>query len=468
MTSLLRRLNMSKQLINKIIVGFFWMPLMLLSIAASAAQQGVPSLAPMLEDVTPAVVSIRVTKQIAGGSRQFPFSNEQIPEELRRFFPEGSPQFQRERPQRRASGAGSGVVIDADQGYVVTNHHVIDSASEVTIILQDGRNFAAQLLGSDPSTDLALLKIEAENLVGLPFADIDSVKVGDYAVAIGNPFGIGQTVTSGIVSALGRAGLNRDNYEDFIQTDAAINVGNSGGALIDLEGNLIGINTAIISGNGGSNGIGFAVPVDMVAAVVEHLERDGEVRRGMLGVMISDINTDIATALDLQVSEGALITDVMPGSAAEQAGIQVSDIVIELNGEVIRNMRQLRNSVGLRRLNDEVDLTIQRGDERLSLTARIGSSEGGLVAGSSANTNPAEFRGASLRASADGRGVEVAAVQADSAAWNGGLRAGDTVISVNRQSVSSLQQFNNVVSNHSGVVALTILREGREMILLLS
>lgn len=459
---------MSKRLINMIFLRTIWVPLLVFSLPAGAAKLGLPSLAPMLEDVTPAVVSIRVSRQIPTGSRGFSFGGEEIPDELRRFFNDRAPQFQREAPERFSTGAGSGVVINAERGFVVTNHHVIDSAAELTVTLQDGRNFEAELLGSDPNTDLALLKINAENLLDLPFADIDSVKVGDYTVAIGNPFGIGQTVTSGIVSALGRAGLNRNNYEDFIQTDAAINMGNSGGALVDLEGNLIGINTAIISGSGGSNGIGFAVPVDMVAAIVDHLERDGEVRRGMLGVMISDINPDIVKALDLQVNEGALITDVMPGMAAEAAGIQVSDVVVELDGEPVRNMRQLRNGIGLQRLNEEVDLLIQRGDERLSLTATIGSNQSSLVRDNSIRSNPGVFRGAALRSSAAGDGVQVGEVQAGSAAWNGGLREGDTITAVNRQKVTSLNQFNSAVGDSSSMLALTVMREGREMILLLS
>jgi serine protease DegQ len=277
------------------------------ALSEEASNGGVPSLAPMLENVTPAVVIVSTSQQ-AEAPEQLRYFNE---EELRRFFnspdgqvPPGLPGGNGRGgngpggsgpggngPGGEVRGTGSGVIVDAAKGYIVTNHHVIDNADEITVALQDGREYQAKLIGSDASTDVALLQIEADGLQALSFANIDNLRVGDYVVAIGNPFGIGQTVTSGIVSALGRGGLNNENYEDFIQTDAAINVGNSGGALVDLEGRLIGINTAIISGSGSSAGIAFAVPVDMIAAVMEHLERDGEVRRGQLGVQIQDLTS---------------------------------------------------------------------------------------------------------------------------------------------------------------------------------
>lgn len=438
-----------------------------LAISEAAKQQGLPTLAPMLEKVQPAVVSIRVAKSMPTSQRFF-FDGEQVPEQLRRYFenlPEGS-----RAPQ--ATGAGSGVIIDADAGLVVTNHHVVDGANTITVQLNDGRSVDAELLGSDANTDVALLRIAADDLADIPFAQIDSVDVGDYVVAIGNPFGIGQTVTSGIVSALGRTGLNRNNYEDFIQTDAAINMGNSGGALVDLEGNLIGINTAIISGNGGSNGIGFAVPVDMVSAVIEHLERDGEVRRGLLGVTITDVTPEVAAALDVDMVEGALVTSVMADSAAEEAGIEVSDVIVQINDEAIRSGRELRNAVGLMRRGEEASLRLYRNGEAMELAAIIGGPSGGTVTGS--DGRPAlssSFRGAQLRslqsdeASFVDEGVLVVEVEGRSPAAAAGLQAGDVITAVNRRSVADLGEFNAAVEGSERLAAVTVLREGRSLLL---
>ena len=343
------------------------------AISTAALGQGIPSLAPMLEHVTPAVVSIRVSKAMpASGSGG---------EQLGRAY---------------ATGAGSGVIVDAARGLIITNHHVVASASRITVRLLDERTLEATLLGSDPGTDVALLQVEAKDLVEIAFADVSTVAVGDYVVAIGNPFGIGQTVTSGIVSALGRAGINSDNYEDFIQTDAAINLGNSGGALVDMEGNLIGINTAIISGSGGSNGIGFAVPTDMVASVMDHLKRDGEVRRGLLGVAIADATPEIVAALEVDVDHGAVVTSVMPDSAAEKAGVQLSDVIVEIDGKQVRGSRELRNMVGLMRQDQLVELVLYRNGIRESVQARIGGSTGQAILGNSAVSISNEFRGAKL------------------------------------------------------------------------
>lgn len=365
------------------------------AISTAALQQGIPSLAPMLEQVTPAVVSISVSKAMPTAGRYF-FNGKELPEEARRFFGE-VPDRTNEVPQRSyATGAGSGVIVDAAEGLIITNHHVVADASQITVWLNDDRSLRAKLLGSDPGTDVALLQVEAENLVEIDFADVSTVAVGDYVVAIGNPFGIGQTVTSGIVSALGRAGINNNNYEDFIQTDAAINQGNSGGALVDMEGSLIGINTAIISGSGGSNGIGFAVPTDMVATVMEHLRRDGEVRRGLLGVTIADATPDIVAALDVQVDYGAVVTSVIPDSAADKAGVLVSDVIVEIDGEEVHGSRQLRNRVGLMLQEQEVELALYRNGKRETLLARIGGSSGQALVAVSPDAVNKEFRGAML------------------------------------------------------------------------
>lgn len=421
--------------------------------------QPIPSLAPMLEVVTPAVVNIAVTR------------TQRMPEQFRFFGPQlrgpdGQP------PTRRSRGAGSGVVVDSESGYIVTNHHVVNGADSITVGLQDGRVLEAELIGSDELTDLALLQIEATDLVALPFANAEQLRVGDYVVAIGNPFGIGQTVTSGIISALGRSGINNDNYEDFIQTDAAINVGNSGGALVDLRGQLVGVNTAIISGTGTSSGVGFAVPVDMVEAVMGHLLRDGTVQRGQLGVMISDHNPVMEEALGLGATQGALVTQVMPGSAAETAGIQVSDLVVAVDGRPITSGRELRNVVGLSGVDKELTLDLLRDGEPVTVTATIlGQSSSADTArrdsgSQSRRADDRAFFGAQLQESSNG--VEVAGVNQQSRAWAAGLRPGDVIVEVNRQAVSNLAEFNQQVSAADRLMALTIQRDGQSLLLILS
>ena len=423
------------------------------AISTAALGQGIPSLAPMLEQVTPAVVSIRVSKAMpASGSGG---------EQLGRAY---------------ATGAGSGVIVDAAQGLIITNHHVVAGASRITVRLLDERTLEATLLGSDPGTDVALLQVEAKDLVEIAFADVSTVAVGDYVVAIGNPFGIGQTVTSGIVSALGRAGINSDNYEDFIQTDAAINLGNSGGALVDMEGNLIGINTAIISGSGGSNGIGFAVPTDMVASVMDHLKRDGEVRRGLLGVAIADATPEIVAALGVDVDHGAVVTSVMPDSAAEKAGVQLSDVIVEIDGKQVRGSRELRNMVGLMRQDQLVELVLYRNGIRESVQARIGGSTGQAIPGNSAVSISNEFRGAKLESfkgnNYTNQGIEVISLSQFGAAWAAGLREGDVIVEVNRRSIADMEAFNSATSvsaadSRGGISALTVIREGRKILMFL-
>ncbi len=447
------------------------------AISTAALQQGIPSLAPMLERVTPAVVSIRVSKAMPATGGRFFFNGEELPEGARRFFEELPGANGRPMQQPYATGAGSGVIVDAAKGLIITNHHVVADASEITVRLSDDRTLEAKLIGSDASTDVALLRVEADDLVEIAFADVSTVAVGDYVVAIGNPFGIGQTVTSGIVSALGRAGINNDNYEDFIQTDAAINLGNSGGALVDMEGNLIGINTAIISGSGGSNGIGFAVPTDMVASVMEHLERDGQVRRGLLGVTIADATPDIVAALDVEVNHGAVVTSIVPDSAAQRAGVQLSDVIVEIDGRKVEGSRQLRNMVGLMRQDQEVELVLYRGGSRETLKARIGGSSGEALADESAPSLRNEYRGATLETLKDEnsyakQGVKVSSLSQGGAAWAAGLREGDVITEVNRSPVANLEEFNSATAPETAggrgrITALTIVREGRQMLLFL-
>ena len=319
------------------------------------------TIAPMLEQVTPAVVNISVLSQAPQAENPLlrdPF--------FRRFFnlPDQMPQG---RPQ---VSAGSGVIIDAANGYVVTNSHVVENAQEIAVTLKDRRRLRAKLIGRDAATDIALLQIKAESLTALPLGDSDRAKVGDFVVAIGNPFGLGQTVTSGIVSALGRSGLKIEGYEDFIQTDASINPGNSGGALVNFQGELIGINTAIIGPAGGSVGIGFAVPVSIVRSVMEQLREYGEVRRGRLGVAIQDLTPDLAESMNLMGDEGALIAKIERGSPADSGGLRSGDVVVAVDGRPVRSATDFRNRIGLLRVGTPVQLTVVRNGGQKSLTVR--------------------------------------------------------------------------------------------------
>lgn len=425
------------------------------------ADNAMPSLAPMLETVTPAVVNISVTR------------TRQLPDQLR-FF--GGPQLRApsdQPPTRQSRGAGSGVVVDGDEGFIVTNHHVVDGADTISVGLQDGRIFEATLIGSDQRTDIALLQIDAERLTDVPLADAEALRVGDYVVAIGNPFGLGQTVTSGIISALGRAGLNDENYEDFIQTDAAINVGNSGGALVDLNGRLVGINTAIISGTGTNTGVGFAVPVNMVEIVMERLQRYGEFQRGQLGVLISDYSPVLEESLNLGAERGALVTQVFPDTAADRAGLRASDLVVAIDGKPIRSSRDLRNAIGLANLDQDLRLDILREGDPMTLTARLesmGQQQAG-AGGASARERRADenrFFGAQLQDLPAGQsGVSIAALAPQSRAAAAGLRPGDVIRALNRQTVESLSDLNALLSEEPRVLALTVEREGQTLMVIM-
>ena len=411
-----------------------------------------PTLAPLLESVTPAVVNISVSGRVRVQSNPMledPF--------FRRFF--NIPDQPRSIPRQ---SVGSGVIVDADEGYVLTNHHVIKGADEIIVTLQDRRRFEARLVGSDEGTDIALLQIDADDLSDLPLGDSDTVRVGDFVLAIGNPFGLGQTVTSGIVSALGRSGINVDGYEDFIQTDASINPGNSGGALVDIDGNLIGVNTAIIAPSGGNVGIGFAVPVGMASAVMEQLLEYGEVRRGRLGVVIQDVTPELAEALDLALPQGAVITQVEPGSDAEEAGLLAGDVVVAIDGRPILNSAEMRNRVGLTPIGEDIEITYYRDGRRR--TAEIEISKGGQLSIAGGDTF-ARLQGAEFRNMdsthprfSDARGPVVARVEQGSPAWRNGIREGDIVLGVNRVRVRTVDQLAEALDGSGSTIALNVLR----------
>ncbi len=435
------------------IVGILLSYCVYAALPSAVEGQALPSLAPMLKKVTPAVVNISTSRLVR--ERDNPLLSDPL---LRYFF--NLPRSQPEQQQNNS--LGSGVVIDSEQGYVVTNHHVIDKADTITVTLRDGRNLEARLIGSDPDTDVALLQVNADNLTALPQADSEKLLVGDFVVAIGNPFGLGQTVTSGIVSALGRSGLGIEGYEDFIQTDASINPGNSGGALVNLRGELVGINTAILApgGSGGNVGIGFAIPMNMVQSIVDHLRDYGEVRRGMLGVSAQDISPDLAAAFGLAKGQGAVVVEMDKEATAAKAGVLIGDVIIAVNGQQVRNASDVRNRVGLLRVGDEATLEIIRDGKPLSIKAVIAD----LPGVNGANVSP-YFDGARLREieidtrRGKQRHVMVQSVRDGSIAEQNALQINDVILTVNRISVDNLNDLKQVMNSSMGRMYLRLYRD---------
>jgi len=421
------------------------------AVPARVGEQPVPSLAPIVEAVSPAVVNIRVRQTVSSGS---PFADDAF----RRFF--GIPD--QGGRSRQVSSAGSGVIVDADNGYILTNHHVVENADEIQISLFDGELLDAEIIGSDAATDIAVLQVEGDNLIDMPIGDSDNLRVGDFVIAIGNPFGLGHTVTSGIVSALGRTGIG-NGYEDFIQTDASINPGNSGGALVNMNGELVGINSAIISRTGGNVGIGFAVPTEIAGSIMSQILDFGEVRRGLLGVSIQAIDRAAAEALDASVDSGALITEVVPESAAEKAGLQVEDIIVEVDDKKIKNARELSNAIGLMSAGDEVSIAYIRDGERRVARAELGQRV--AATGSGADIHPG-LAGAQFASNTTTQlnGVETTSVEPGSPAAQRGLRAGDVIVAVNRQPVRSIADLIATASENP-ILFLSIIRGDRPLML---
>jgi serine protease Do/serine protease DegQ len=421
---------------------------------SSVNGQTMPSLAPMLEKSTPAVVSIAVK-----GTHEV---KQNVPN-IFRFFsnPNQNPNQAQERPFR---GLGSGVIIDAKEGYIVTNNHVIDNADEITITLKDGRQIEAKKIGSDADSDIALLQIDAENLTAIKIADSDQLRVGDFAVAIGSPFGLGQTVTSGIVSALGRSGLDIENYEDFIQTDAAINSGNSGGALVNLRGELIGINTAILGPNGGNIGIGFAIPSNMMNNLAKQIIEFGEVHRGVLGVSGRSVNSEIAKAMDIETNQGGFIEQVFPDSAAAEAGIKPGDVIIEVNGKKVKTFNELRGKIGSIGAGKEVDLTIIRNGDEEEFTVKLKQSQASKVAAGSIHRM---FEGGKLENIANNKGVKVTEVAEGSPAQMVGFQSDDIITAINRTRINNTADLREYLKDKKGVFIVNIIRDNDSQYLMI-
>lgn len=418
----------------------------------SVAGQPVVSLAPLVKKAAPAVVNIRVSQTIESRS---PYSDDMF----RRFF--GLPDMP--GGSREVASAGSGVIVDAKNGYILTNHHVVEGADTIQVFLHDDTTLEATIIGSDAATDIAVIKVDPKNLIDIPIGDSNAVEVGDFVIAIGNPFGLGHTVTSGIVSALGRTGISRSGYEDFIQTDASINPGNSGGALVNMKGELVGINSAIISRSGGNVGIGFAVPSEIARSIMHQILDFGEVRRGMLGVTIQTIDKESAKALGTEVDSGALVSAIEPGSAAEEAGLKVDDIIVSVNNKKIDDSRELANAIGLKGSGDTIDIEYYRDGQKRHSKATLGQQTTVQNDGNEIHPGLAGARFASSSASATG-GVEVTEVEPGSPAAQRGLRAGDIIIQVNRRPVQTLQQLTDIAEDNS-ILFLLVQRGDRALML---
>ncbi len=411
-----------------------------------------PSLAPMLEETTPAVVNIATRGSVPRNDS--PLYDDPF---FRRFF--NLP----ERPGgRQTQSLGSGVIVDAAAGLVVTNHHVIDEAREILVTLTDGREFEAELVGQDPEADVAVIRIAADDLVALSWADSDQLRVGDFVVAIGNPFGLGQTVTSGIVSALGRSGLGIEEIEDFIQTDASINPGNSGGALVNLRGELIGINTAIVGPGGGNVGIGFAIPANMARSLMSQLVNDGEVRRGKLGISIQELDDDLKNVFG--IDRGVVISGIEAGSSAEVAGLQRGDVLVSIADRKINRVSEVRNAIGLLGVGQTVFVKFYRDRKLYESSITVGEPEESAIDGFEMGSH---LRGAVFANAVSPRGrpyVRIEEVQASTAMGDFGFLVGDIILTANSVDVKNVQELKAAVATVSGETQFKVQRGRRAQV----
>ncbi|WP_380181924.1 serine endoprotease DegP [Kalamiella sp. sgz302252] len=446
---------------------------------ASSSSQQLPSLAPMLEKVMPSVVSINVegsttvrTPRLPQQFQQFfggnsPFCQDGSPFQSSPMCQGGGQQGGADSQQEKFRALGSGVVINAEKGYVVTNNHVVDNATKIQVQLSDGRKYDAKVIGKDPRSDIALIQLnDAKNLTAIKMADSDDLRVGDYTVAIGNPYGLGETVTSGIVSALGRSGLNVENYENFIQTDAAINRGNSGGALVNLNGELIGINTAILAPDGGNIGIGFAIPSNMVKNLTAQMVEYGQVKRGELGIMGTELNSELAKAMKVDAQRGAFVSQVLPKSSAAKAGVKAGDVVVSINGKPISSFAALRAQVGSLPVGTKMALGLIRDGKPMTVNVELQQSSQAKIDSGNIYVG---IEGADLsNYDAKGvKGVKVDSVKAGSAAARIGLKKDDVILGVNQQAVANLGELRKILDSKPSVLALNIQRGDSSIYLLM-
>ncbi|MEH3776064.1 serine endoprotease DegP [Enterobacter asburiae] len=447
--------------------------------SSAATAQQMPSLAPMLEKVMPSVVSINVEGSTTVNTPRMPRNFQQFFGDNSPFCQDGSPfqsspfcqgggagdDSQGGGQQQKFMALGSGVIIDAAKGYVVTNNHVVDNANSIKVQLSDGRKFDAKVVGKDPRSDIALIQIQdPKNLTAIKIADSDALRVGDYTVAIGNPFGLGETVTSGIVSALGRSGLNAENYENFIQTDAAINRGNSGGALVNLNGELIGINTAILAPDGGNIGIGFAIPSNMVKNLTAQMVQYGQVKRGELGILGTELNSELAKAMKVDAQRGAFVSQVMPNSSAAKAGIKAGDVITFLNGKPISSFAALRAEVGSMPIGSKVTLGLLRDGKPVNVSLELQQSSQNQV---DSSTIFSGIEGAEMSNKGADKGVVVNNVKANSPAARIGLKKGDVIMGANQQPVKNIAELRKILDSKPSVLALNIQRGDTSLYLLM-
>ena len=452
------------KLIKTILISTILLSSSVFSNNSKLFSSGVPSLAPMLENVTPAVVNIYTISESEQRNQLVddPF--------LRKFF--NIPNQQKSRKRNR-SGLGSGVIINSKKGYVITNNHVIAKAKDIKVKLHDGREFKAKLVGADPASDIAIIQIKPENLTAIKFSNSEKLRVGDFVVAIGNPFGIGQTVTSGIVSALGRSGLGIEAYENFIQTDASINPGNSGGALVNLKGQLVGINTAIIGSRGasaGSVGIGLAIPVNMALDITDQLLKYGEVKRGYLGVSAQNLTDDLSKAFGVETNRGAIITRVQKDSPADLSGIKVGDVVTKINNKAIENAASMRNKIGLLKINSTITLQINRKGKVLTKKVRIVEPDKAKIKNLKLNPRLSGVIFGDIKKNMPEygkvNGIKIMKMRKDSKAFSVGIRPNDIVLSINNIPVQSLKDLE-IVANNNDELVLHVQRQNRTAFILL-
>lgn len=419
-----------------------------------------PSISPMLEKVLPAVVNIKAQIKVTDFAV------------LRELEKRRRKSGNHTLPLDKLLSVGSGVIVNADKGYILTNAHVVNDAQSITITLGDGRHYNGKVVGIDKPSDIALMQIKAKNLTAIPMADSNKLKVGDFVAAIGNPFGLNQTVTAGIVSALGRTTLGIENYENFIQTDASINQGNSGGALVNEQGELVGLNTAILAPNGGSIGIGFAIPANMAKSIMDQLIQYGDVQRGILGIVTQDLTPDLADAFQTTAKRGAAVSLVQPDSPAEEAGLHVNDIITSVNGSEIKNASDVINTVGFLRVNSKISLHVIRNNKPLTISAILidPKKRAEAIQARDPFLYGIELKNYKEVSPLHGnvQGILVLSIEQDSSAWQGDLRPGDVIISANQEKVATIDELRKAAAKATHTLLLNVLRGGGAIFLVIS